>query len=415
MGNIADKIKVVTDNFAQSATETISSTALVKNAISDNISRLNTNPQLKRIGTNDYISFGNSDDMPDILSALLDKSTTHSGIIRKKAKMVAGKQMVSDVDDKKWKTFFENAGGYGVSLYELFLQACFEFEKQGGFLLVVDADVEGKTTEPILLQVLGHKRFRLMPPEDGVIKQVLVRDVFKRVSGKVFSNEEEIIDMFDPTEKQEKYCIYVKNPFSTNPFYGTPNYIAAFDFIESDFEFGRTIKNSARNGFAPRLLTTFIGRNMNDEQKADEASKFKSNFQGADSENVIISFVRRAEDKPQFDKLDIQNLDKTIDVMAKLNDSKILTAHNVTSPTLFGIMVSGKLGGTGTELYSAYELFRTTDILPDRDVILNGFRIALSTSIFKDATFEIEDIDMSFLATGIKDENNNNNEEQIQE
>lgn len=413
MGKIRDKINVLADNFAVSATETISSTSLVKNAISDNIKNLNSNPQLKKIGEYEYIKFGSGDDMPDIISALLDKSTTHSGIIRKKAKMVAGAGMTSDADDKKWKAFFENAGGYGVSLYELFLRAAFEYEKDGGFVLVVDSDVEGKTSEPIKITILGHKRFRLLPPEDGVITKIVVRDVFTRTSSKVFTNDEEVIDAFDPAEQQEKYFIYVKNPFSTNPFYGTPNYIAAFDFIESDFEFGRTIKNSARNGFAPRLLTTLIGRNMNDEQKKEEAERFKSNFNGADSENVVISYVRKAEDKPQFDKLDIQNLDKTIDVMAKLNDSKILTAHNVTSPTLFGIMVAGKLGGTGNELYSAYELFRTTDILPDRDVILNGFSMALSNSVFKDATFEIEDADMTFLINGTSA--TVNNEQQTEE
>lgn len=398
---IIDKIKIVTDNFAVSATETISSSGLVKNAISNNISALNTNPQLKNIGKNKYIKFGSNDDMPSILLALLDKSTTHAGIIRKKAKMIAGEKMISNTDDKKWKAFFNNAGGYGVSLHEIFLKASFEYINQGGFAIIVDNKTDGKTTEPVLISIKGHGQMRLAAPTNGEVNSVLLRDTFSRVSGNVFNNSEEVVPLFNPSENQEKYAIYVKNPFSSNQFYGTPNYIAAFDFVEADFEFGRAIKNSARNGFAPRLMATFIGRNMNDEQKQDEAKKFKTNFNGADSDNVIISFVRRKEDKPEFEKLDIQNLDKTIDVMAKLNDSKILTAHNITSPSLFGIMVAGKLGGTGNELYSAYELFRTTDILPDRAVVLNGFEKALSTSVFKDATFEIKDIDMSFLATGV--------------
>lgn len=410
MSIIKKLIKSGVEYFAASSTETITSSTLVKNAISNNIAALNTNPRLKKIGANNYISFGSNDDMPDIISTLLDKSTTHSGIVRKKSKMVAGKEMTSDVDEKKWLAFYNNAGGYGVSLYEQFMKAAYNYEKDGGFLLVITSDVEEKTSEPILLEVFNHSRFRVAAPENGEVTGYVLRDVFKNVSGGVFSNEEEVIPKFDPAEQQEKYAIYVKNPFSTNPFYGTPNYISAFDFIESDFEFGRTIKNSARNGFAPRLLATFIGRNMSDEQKATEAASFKTNFNGADSENVIMSYVRRSEDAPQFDKLDVNNLDKTIDVMARLNDSKILTAHNVTSPTLFGIMVAGKLGGTGNELYSAYELFRTTDILPDRELILNAFALSLSASLFKDATFEIVDEDMSFLMSG-----NNNTEEKSTE
>ncbi len=385
----------IIDSFSASSTETITANSLVKNAISQDLNQLKTNPKLKKINQAEYIQFGNNDDMPEILSVLLEKSTTHSGIIRKKAKMVAGMGFKTTSEDKKWKAFEQHAGGFGVDLYNLSSKAAFYYEKDGGFLLVVDTDTE--TNSPIKLEVRSHQTFRVAKPENGKVGGYVLRDVFKRITNKVFSNDEEILPAFNENEQQARYGLYVKNPYSTNSFYGTPNYMAAFDFIESDFEFGRTIKNSARNGFAPRLIATFIGRNMSDEMKETEAEKFKTNFQGADSENVVISFVRREEDKPQFDTLDVTNLDKTIDVMAKLNDSKILTAHNVTSPTLFGIMVAGKLGGTGNELYSAYELFRTTETLPNREVVLAGFQTVLEASAFKGIELEVEDIDMRFL------------------
>ena len=118
---------------------------------------------------------------------------------------------------------------------------------------------------------------------------------------------------------------------------------------------------------------------MSNEQKAEEYAKLKQSFTGPDGETIIASWVKKIEDKPQIDVLDVQNLDKTIDVLSRLNDAKILTAHNVTSPTLFGVMVSGKLGGTGNELVSAYQIFRATETLPNREVILNGINRVLST------------------------------------
>jgi len=395
---LRDRINNVVDNFDVAATETISSSSLIKNAISNNIINLTENPRLKKIQTYDYIRFGDNDDMPSILATLLDKSTTHSGIVRKKANMISGIGIDSDLDDKKWKAFIENAGGFNVSLYELINKAAFNYTADGGFLIVVDTDTD--TGQPIKLEIRSHKTFRLGAPNNGVVENFILRDIFKRVSGTVFSNDEEQLPNFDPAAKQSRYGLYVKNPFSTNPFYGTPNYISAFDFIEGDFEFGRTIKNSARNGFAPRVLATFIGRNMNDEQKREEAEKFKTNFNGADSENVIISFVRRAEEKPEFDMLNIQNLDKTIDVMAKLNDSKILTAHAVTNPALFGIAIAGKLGGTGTEMLSSYELFKAMETIPSRKIVMGGFETVLKNSAFKDIEIEIVDADMSFLING---------------
>lgn len=394
--NLVQKIyKDIVDNFSVASTETISSSNLVKNAISNNLSQLKTDPRLKKVGKAEYIQFGTADDMPEMLSILLEKSTTHSGIIRKKAKMVAGMGVKSESDDKKWKAFAKNAGGFGVNIFSLISRAAFAYEQDGGYLLVVDTDTD--TQSPVKLEVRSHQTFRVGKPENGKVTNYVLRDVFKRTSSKVFSNEEEVLEAFNETKTQKRYGLYVKNPYSTNAFYGTPNYMAAFDYIESDFEFGRTIKNSARNGFAPRLMATFIGRNMSSEMKEEEASKFKENFNGADSENVVVSFVRREEEKPHFDTLDVTNLDKTIDIMAKLNDSKILTSHNVTSPTLFGIMVAGKLGGTGNELHSAYELFRTTETLPNREVVMAGFETVLAASAFKDIVLEVEDIDMGFL------------------
>ena len=93
----------------------------------------------------------------------------------------------------------------------------------------------------------------------------------------------------------------------------------------------------------------------------------------------MVSWVKKEEDAPKFTTLDVANLDKTIDVLSKLNDAKILTAHNVTSPTLFGVMVSGKLCGTCNELVTAYQIFRATETLPNREVLLDSVNRVLST------------------------------------
>ena len=158
-----------------------------------------------------------------------------------------------------------------------------------------------------------------------------------------------------------------------------PNYISAFHYIASDFSFGKHIKNSAENGFTPKVIATFTGRNMSNEQKREEYNKFKDSFTGPEGDNFMVSWVKKVEDAPKFDTLDVANLDKTVDVLSRLNDAKILTAHNVTSPTLFGVMVSGKLGGTGNELVTAYQIFRATETLPNREILLDSVNRVFAT------------------------------------
>jgi len=106
----------------------------------------------------------------------------------------------------------------------------------------------------------------------------------------------------------------------------------------------------------------------------------------------MLNWVKKQEDAPNFRVLDVANLDRTIDVLAKLNDSKILTAHSVTSPTLFGIQVAGKLGGTGTELVTAYDTFRATETLPNREIVMGALNDIMTTSGYGKVQFDIEDI-----------------------
>lgn len=118
---------------------------------------------------------------------------------------------------------------------------------------------------------------------------------------------------------------------------------------------------------------------MSAEQKRDEYDKFKESFTGPQADNFIVSWVKKEEDAPKFTPMDVTNLDKTIDVLSKLNDAKILTAHNITSPSLFGVMIAGKLGGTGNELVTAYQIFRATETLPNRKALIDGVNTILST------------------------------------
>jgi hypothetical protein len=192
-------------------------------------------------------------------------------------------------------------------------------------------------------------------------------------------NQPKKIAAFDKFGKEQEQVLYVKNPYSNNHYYGVPNYISAFHFISADYEFGKHIRNSAANGFTPKVLATFVGRNMSNDQKRLEFDKFKASFVGSESETVIASWVKSKEDAPIFTPLDVSNLDKTIDILSRLNDAKILTAHNVTSPTLFGVMVAGKLGGTGNELVSAYQIFRATETLPNRANIMDSMNRVLNT------------------------------------
>jgi hypothetical protein len=79
--------------------------------------------------------------------------------------------------------------------------------------------------------------------------------------------------------------------------------------------------------------------------------------------------------------------------MAELADNKILTAHNITSPALFGVTRAGKLNSTTDEMRAGFNMFRATETLPTRELLLSKLNDVMEISGYGDIQFEIIDID----------------------
>lgn len=389
LNNIVDYF--ASNTFVQATEDSVSANEL-ENTIRD----LNSRYKLGHTEVGDYIKFGVNDDFPVILEKMLRQSPVHAGILTKKAKMVSGRDInYSDefLKTKKakqeLKVFLKNCAGNNQGMYDVISHAAFQYEHKGAAAFYV----RWNTTRSKILEFksLDPKGIRAAEPnEKGEVTHYIVRRSFGYGANSVQHNEPRKIKAFSKYDKTAKESVlYIANPYSGNPYYGVPNYISAFHYISSDFEFGRHIKNSAGNGFTPKVLATFIGRNMSAEQRAAEYQNFKESFTGAEADNFIVSWVKKEEDAPKFTPLNVENLDKTIDVLSRLNDAKILTAHNITSPTLFGVMVSGKLGGTGNELVTAYQIFRATETLPNREILISNINRILSTVGFDEMNLSV--------------------------
>ena len=393
--NFANRIAT---SFA-SYVEVTNAQGIETNPISKSLENMNTRPKYKTIDGYEYLTFGKNDDVDQMIDKLMYKSPTHSGIVTKKAKMISGSGLEVNSEligskNTRLNALLKHAGGANISLYTLITQSAFEYTKSGAVGIIVEfgATKQGKKVPDGIIQFTiapsRHLRFAKPSKDDGIYTDMLYKKSFK--SGADVSDAE-IIPIFNPFKKAKKSIIYVRNPYGVLDTYGIPNWIGAFHFIEADYEFGIQIENSAKNGFAPKTHVTMIGRNMDKQERKKAAEGIQGRLSGSRGDQVTVSFVARESEKPIIDTIQHNSLDKTIEIMSRLNDSKILTSHNITSPTLFGVMTTGQtMGGTGTEMLSAYNLFRATETIPDRKVILDAFSVAF------DAT-ELANIEMGIV------------------
>tara|TARA_B110001452_G_scaffold26479_1_gene20764 strand:+ start:536 stop:1834 length:1299 start_codon:yes stop_codon:yes gene_type:complete len=403
-----------------SYTEVTNSASVEINPMLKSLEQMNYRPRFKSVDNLEYLTFGASDDVDIMIDKLMYKSATHSGIITKKAKMITGSGLSVDsqligTKNARLNTLIKHAGGSNVGLYQLITKSAFEYTKSGACGIIVDYGKprDGKVIPDGIVKftAVPARAMRFARPNDaGEFTHMIYKKSFK--SGALVPDAESI-PLFDPfAPKVERQIIYVKNPYSILDSYGLPNWIGAFNFIEADFEFGVQIENAAKNGFTPKTHITMIGRNMSKDERKAAADNIQDKMSGSRSDQVLVSFVSREAEKPQIDLLDSSHLDKTIETMSRLNDAKILTAHNITSPTLFGVMTSGQtMGGTGTEMISAFNLFKATEIIPDRKVIIDAFSSLFDVTELVGVELEIidEDINVDFKTKPVEGGNADKN------
>jgi DNA-binding MarR family transcriptional regulator len=137
-------------------------------------------------------------------------------------------------------------------------------------------------------------------------------------------------------------------------------YFGALNYIESDVEVSKHVLGNAKTGFSASKLITLPDGQPSREEMNEIHKKFKNTYTGADGVKYMLSFVNDASRKPIVDDLGQSDLTKEdFGRVDELIQTNIFSGHQVTTPSIFGIAVAGKLGSR-TEMRDGYEIFKNT-------------------------------------------------------
>jgi len=179
------------------------------------------------------------------------------------------------------------------------------------------------------------------------------------------------IKAFDIDDRE--YCnqlVYEK--IGDLEYYGVPSYIGAITWIYTDFQMGLFHKSNLENGMNPGLALKFYKLPASENDRDDIMGNLKAQFKGAKNTGKhMVFFSDGKELAPDIQAIETSGLDKQLLLLAELCDKKILTGHQLTSPLLAGVSVSGQLGGN-TELQTAFQIFDKVSMEADRNYLVNS-------------------------------------------
>ena len=310
---------------------------------------------LDRINTK-FIPFGKDNLFPQYLAELKRKSSTHRSVLAQKVVFTAGAKFVCK--DDATKDFIEDVNADGESLRDVFKKLADDYYTFG------NAYLEG------VLYDGGVNLYHLDATTVRVSKNK--KDVYVHPDWRNYRSQDEKMQKIAlyPRVTSSRFVMQFKDYEPTFTFYGLPDYVAGLEHISVDYEIGLWNNTQFQNGFQPSAIVEING-DMGEEEAKKLVTEAQKKFCGQGNNGKIMFIVKNGDTANANVQILKDDRDGSWMELQQITDQNIITAHR-WQPSLSGIVSSGKMNNTGSEIRISYDLVMTTVIKETSDLLLTG-------------------------------------------
>ncbi len=314
----------------------------------------------------EYIPFGKDNLFPQYLAELKRQSSTHRSVLAQKTTFTTGSGFFTR--NESLAEYIDDINADGESLKDVFKKLADDYFTYGNAYLegvVYDGGINFYHKDASTARISKNKKTICFHPDWTNYKKS--------------PEKKQVIPVY-PNIASSRFVVHYKDYESTFNFYGLPDYVAALEHIAIDYEIGKFNHTAFKNGFSPSAIVT-----VNSDFGEAEAEKFvetaKETLTGSGNNSKILFLVKNGEDSRGTDVQIISNKeDGDFLDLQKLTDQNIITAHR-WQPALSGIISSGKMNNTGSEIRIAYELAMSTVIKDTTNILLSPIKKVLSKEL----------------------------------
>ena len=337
-------------------------------------------PHIIENDNKDWVSFGVDNLYPQYLIELFTGSGINSAIIKGVSSMIAGDQQGTcqglDVVDK------DILEGEQKEQYLLFSKLL----KKGSRNTIKNLAFDLKLFGTCYVNTIWNKTKTAIVELKHIPAQYVrsgKADSFGKVNEYYYcydwSNQRKykpsIIKAFNPEDRTAtSQLLQIKEYNPQSFYYGIPDYIGGTDYINLDMSISELHLANIENNFMPSCMVSMNNGIPSDEQRMEVERKLNEKFSGSgNSGKLIITFNEGKETAPEIIPLNTGDNDDKYQFLSTEVSRKILTAHRVTSPLLFGVKGDGSgFGNNADELRDSYSLFNSSVIKVFQSSILQG-------------------------------------------
>ncbi len=349
------------------------------NIVSLKLSEYVAKSDAEKVDRKGWVNYGDQNDFPQYLRDLSHESPVHGSLVVAIGDMIAGKGIQSEQYQAELDA---------LDIDTLTYAAAHDLKLFGGFFIEViwsnDRTVISK------LNAIPFEECRIAinqedESEIGIYHSYDWSNIRKK------KNTPEFIPKYNYlTREQEPRQIYWCFTYTGSDSYPRPDYWSAINYIELDKQISIFHINQISNGLFPSTIINFYNGQATPEQKQQMMMDWENKMSGArNAGKVVMFFNERDQPKTEITPFPVNDADKQYQLMDTTATQKIITAHRVTTPLLFGIRdTGGGFGSNKDEMAVGLEIFNKQVVEPYQAKINKSITELLSNQM-PGVSFEI--------------------------
>ena len=325
-----------------------------------------TTPKVTESNQNDWVAYGDDNDYFQYLIDRYNGSPTNNAIINGKSEMVFGKGLDATDSSRKPEAYAQMKSLFTDDCVRKLCNDLILFGVCSYQVIYSKDRNRVAQVEHFPVQTLRAEKMNDKGEIEGYLyfhdwKEYRPSDKLKRFP--VFGTSKESIEI-----------VYVKPYRAGFNYYPPVDYQGGLQYAKLEEEISNFHINNIMNGLAPSMLINFNNGVPNEEERMLIEQRIKQKYQGSSNAgNMILAFNDDANNAATIQAIQLSDAHNQYQFLSDESMRKIMVAHRVVSPMLFGIKDNSGLGNNADELKTASILNDNTVIRPYQTLLINSF------------------------------------------
>jgi hypothetical protein len=207
------------------------------------------------------------------------------------------------------------------------------------------------------------------------------------ITGYYYSDNWEDVKKYKPKRldafgfgSSEIEILYVK-PYSVGmKYYSNVTYTGGLPYTIMEEEIAEYLINDVQNGFSPTMIVNFVGGTGTEEQRRQIESQANKKLTGSKGKKIVYSFNKNKDNATTIESIPLNDAPNHYQFLSEECMRKIMLAHNVTSPLIFGIATSTGFSSNADELKNSLIIFENLVIKPYQELITDAIAKILAVN-----------------------------------